>query len=81
MSLKAIARHRAAVEKTKIATFDEWIAMRERLDKEEITDGSEGEGKKEDLSEEEELLAPRKRRRIDVPHPVCVASFSSRRFR
>jgi len=81
MSLKVITRHRAAMKKTEIATFDEWMAMRERLDEEEIIDGSEPEGKEEDLPEEEEPLAPRKRRRIDVPHPVCVTSFPSCRFR
>ena len=78
MSLKVIARHRAATKKTEIAMFDEWMAMRERLDE---GDGSEPEGKEEDLPEEEEPLAPRKRRRIDAPHPVCVMSFLSHRFR
>ena len=53
--------------------------MRKRLDEEEIVDGSEG--KEEGLSEEEEPLAPRKRHRIDVPHPVCVMFFPSRHFR
>ena len=79
MSLKVIARHRAATKKIEIGTFDEWMAMRKRLDEEEIVDGSEG--KEEGLSEEEEPLAPRKHHRIDVPHPVCVMFFPSRHFR
>jgi hypothetical protein len=49
------------------------MATRERLDGEEMMDGSEPEGKEEDLPEEAELLSPRKRHRLDVPHPVCVA--------
>ena len=80
MSLKVIARHRATTKKVEIATFDEWMAMRERLDEEEIVDGSESEGKEVDLPEEEPL-APRKRRRLDVPHPVCVMFFPSCRLR
>ena len=52
------------------------MATRERLDGEEIMDGSEPGGKEEDVPEEEELFAPRKRRRLDVPHPVCVASLT-----
>ena len=74
MSLKVIARHQGATKKTEILTFDEWMTMRARLD-EEIMDGCEPEGKEEDAPEEEELLALRKRHRLDVPHPVCVASF------
>ena len=81
MSLKVIARHRATTKKIEIATFDEWMATRERLDEEEIVDGSESEGKEVDLPEEEEPLAPRKRRRLDVPHPVCVMFFPSCRLR
>jgi hypothetical protein len=87
MSLKVIARHRAAsaMKKTKIATFDEWMAMRdsEGLDEDEIIDGSEPEGKEEDLPEEEEPLQAnrRKRRRIDPPHTVCVTPFPSCCFR
>ena len=81
MSLKVIAQHRAATKKIEIVMFDEWMAMRERLEEEEIVDGSEPEGKEEGLPEEEEFLAPRKRRQIDVPHPVCVTSFPSRCFR
>ena len=69
------------MKKPDIATFDEWMAMRERLDEEEVVDGSEPEGKEDDLPEEEEPLAPRKRRRIDPPHPVCVVSLLSRHFR
>ena len=77
MSLKVIARHQATTKKIEIATFDEWMAMRERLDEEEIVDGSEPKGKEVDLPEEEPL-APRKRRRLDVPHPVvCVMFFLS----
>ena len=38
-------------------------------------DGCEPEGKEEDAPEEEELFALRKRHRLDVPHPICVASF------
>ena len=76
MSLKAIARHRTATKKTEIPTFDEWMATRERLDGEEIMDGSEPGGKEEDVPEEEELLTPRKHCRLDVPHPVCVASLT-----
>jgi len=79
MSLKVIAQHRAATKKTEIATFDEWMAMRERLDEEETIDGSEPEGKEEDVPEEEE--PPRKRRQIDAPHPVCVTSFLPHCFR
>ena len=74
MSLKVIARHQGATKKTEIPMFDEWMTMRARLD-EEIMDGCEPEGKEEDAPEEEELLALRKRHRLDVPHPVCVASF------
>ena len=81
MSLKVIARHWAATKKIEIAMFDEWMAMRERLEEEEIVDGCEPEGKEEGLPEEKEPLAPRKRCRIDVPHPVCVMSFPSRCFR
>ena len=81
MSLSTIARHRGNTKKPDIATFDEWMAMGERLDEEEIMDRSESEGKEEDRPEEEELLPPRKRPRIDVPHPVCVVSFLSCRFR
>ena len=83
MSLKAIARHRATTKKIEIATFDEWMAMRERLDEEdsEIVDGSEPEGKEVDLHEEKEPFTPRKRRRLDVPHPVCVMFYPSCRLR
>ena len=52
------------------------MATRERLDGEEIMDGSEPGGKEEDVPEKQELLAPRKRHRLDVPHPVCVASLT-----
>jgi hypothetical protein len=76
MSIKAIARHRAAAEKTKIATFDEWIAAREGLDKEVDISGFEEEEDQSEEQGEEEPLVPRKRRRIDVPpsRPVCLAS-------
>ena len=43
--------------------------------------GSEPEGKEEDMPEEEELLTPRKCHRLDVPHPVCVASLLPSCFR
>jgi len=55
--------------------FDKWMAMGERLDEEEIMDGSESEGKEEDRPEEEELLPLRKCCQIDVPQ-VCVPVLS-----
>ena len=69
------------MKKTEIAMFDEWMAMRERLDKEKIIDGPEPEGKEEDLVEEEESFTLRKHHWIDAPHPVCVTSFLSHHFR
>jgi hypothetical protein len=39
------------MKKTQIATFDEWMAMRERLDEDEIINGSEPDKKEEDLPE------------------------------
>jgi hypothetical protein len=81
MSIKVIARHRAAeAPKTKIATFDEWIASVEGpgAERRVVDGGSEVNGEEEEGEEEEhyeEPLEPRKRRRVDVPRSVCLVLF------